>query len=306
MTRRKLLTMILAMVGTLLVHCQAFGYWVEQEAGWKYKQPDGTYLKDTWEWIDGDFDGYAELYYLDPNGYCLLNGTKDGRSVNADGAWTYKGTVQTWDLKNLTGWYRLNGDTMYLEGDGQIYREKITPDNIYVNNVGWKVLESGIDETEMAEKSADCVYIVINKTSHFLERWEKGTKTHSFVISSGASKGDKIQMGDMKTPEGEFYISRKVPYSSYHLALLINYPNLEDAERGLASGLITEREYNSIVYANQHGGAPNASTNLGGLIEIHGMRRSFDGSQGCIGMRNEDIDVLYAISKVGDHVWILP
>lgn len=307
MKRKKLRKiLLLAALGTVLWCSRAFAYWEETEFGWQYMRPDGTYIKNAWEWIDGDFDGYAELYYFDSSGYCVQNGMKNGRNLNGDGAWTYHGVVQSWCLKNLTGWYRLNGGLMYLEQDGNIWRNRITPDNIYVNQLGWRVTESGIDEAEMAKKSQDGRLIVISKSAHVLERWENGKKTHSFVISSGYGKGDKEQSGDKKTPEGEFYICKKVPNSAYHLALALNYPTEEDAERGLKSGLITEEQYKSIRRANQEGATPNWYTRLGGEIEIHGNRQITDATRGCVGMRDEDIEILYSFMEVGDPVLILP
>ena len=306
MKKHKKLVGILALIGTMFLSTQAFGYWIEDEHGWKFLRPDGSYIEKSLEWIDGNFDGRAEMYYFDQDGYCLQNGIKNGKKFNADGAWEYRGMVQSWDLRNLTGWYRLNGELMYLEEEGNIWRERITPDNVFVDHLGWKVTDSGIDEIMMAEKSADCTYVVIDKSTHFLERWEKGEKTHSFVISSGYAKGDKVMSGDMKTPEGEFYVCRKVPWSSYHLGLALNYPTIEDAERGLADGLITQKEHDSIVRANERGGTPSFYTNLGGLIEIHGNRQPVDATHGCVGMRNEDVEILYEVTDVGDKVLILP
>lgn len=306
MKKRNMIVGLLALAGALLLQMQTFAYWIEDENGWKFMRPDGSYIEESLEWIDGNFDGFAEMYCFDENGYCLQNKTKNGHTFNEYGAWIYRGNVQSWDLKNLTGWYRLNGEEMYLEEEGNIWRERITPDNIYVDDLGWKVLDSGIDEAMMAEKSQDCRYIVINKSSHHLERWENGEKTHSFIISSGYAKGDKEQSGDMKTPEGEFYVCYKVPWSSYHLGLALNYPTIEDAERGLAAGLITEKEHDSIVRANERGMTPSFNTKLGGYIEIHGNRQIVNASQGCIGMRNEDVEILYAATSVGDKVLILP
>ncbi len=304
--RRIWIGVLWAALFALLFCGQAFAYWAEDETGWQYIRPDGSPVTDAWEWIDGDFDGYAELYYFDEDGYCLMDGIKHGRNLNEDGAWTYHGVVQAWNLKNLRGWYRLNGDTMYLDMEGNIWRERITPDNIYVDNLGWKVFESGIDEAMMAEKSRDCRYIVISKSSHWLERWENGEKTHSYVISSGYAKGDKVQSGDMKTPEGEFYICKKVPNSSYYLALALNYPTAEDAERGLQAGLISKAQYRGIVRANERGQTPDWNTALGGAIEIHGNRQITDATRGCVGMRNEDMKELYDLMKTGDRVLILP
>lgn len=304
--KRRLMTILLALIAAMMFSTPVFAYWVESEEGWQFKRPDETFIQNAWEWIDGDFDGYAELYYFDQDGYCIQNKMKDGRNLNEEGAWVYQGEVQKWCLKNLTGWYRLNGETMYLQEEGNIWRERITPDNVYVDEKGWKVTESDIDETEMAERSKDGRLIVISKTSHFLERWENGEKTHSFVIMSGLNEGDKVLSGDMKTPEGEFYICRKVPYSAYHLALALNYPTIEDAERGLEMGLISKADRNRIVSANERGLTPDWFTKLGGAIEIHGNRQISDASHGCVGMRDEDIDVLYYLMEVGDPVLILP
>lgn len=295
-----------ACVWTVLFCGCAWGYWIEDEAGWRFMRSDGSYITEEWEWIDGNFDGFAELYYFEEDGYCIQNGIKNGRILNEDGAWVLRNEVQKWELKQLTGWYSLNGEMMYLEEEGNIWRERITPDNIYVDNLGWKVTESGIDEEMMAEKSRDCRYIVICKSSHFLERWENGEKTHTYVISSGHLEGDKVRSGDMKTPEGEFYICHKVPNSSYYLALALNYPTIEDAERGLSDGLISQSQYRSIVSSNQNGGTPNWYTALGGAIEIHGNRQITDATRGCVGMRNEDIEELYSLMSVGDKVLILP
>ena len=103
----------------------------------------------------------------------------------------------------------------------------------------------------------------------------------------------------LSTPE------RTVECAIYSLYSPTN-PTIEDAERGLADGLITKKEHDSIVRANERGGTPSFYTNLGGLIEIHGNRQPVDATHGCVGMRNEDVEILYAVTEVGDKVLILP
>ncbi|MDO5406678.1 MAG: hypothetical protein Q4F28_05040 [Eubacteriales bacterium] len=64
--------------------------WKQDQVGWWYQNDDGSYLKDGWSWVDG------RCYYFDGNGYCLLNTTTpDGYTVDASGAWTVDGVVQT-------------------------------------------------------------------------------------------------------------------------------------------------------------------------------------------------------------------
>lgn len=71
------------------------GEWKSNNNGWWYQNDDGSYPKNTWQWIDGNKDGISESYYFNENGYLLTNTTKDGCTVNGDGAWTVNGVVQT-------------------------------------------------------------------------------------------------------------------------------------------------------------------------------------------------------------------
>ena len=62
---------------------------------------DGTngptlWYANGWHWIDGNWDGLAECYCFDSNGYMYENTTTpDGHTVNGDGAWVENGVVQT-------------------------------------------------------------------------------------------------------------------------------------------------------------------------------------------------------------------
>lgn len=68
----------------------------ENQNRWWYDNENGTYAHSGWQWLDGNKDGAAECYYFDSEGW-LLTGTTtpDGYQVNADGAWTVNGAVQT-------------------------------------------------------------------------------------------------------------------------------------------------------------------------------------------------------------------
>ncbi len=70
--------------------------WQSDQIGWWWQNDDGTWPADSWQWLDGNGDGIAECYYFDSNGYMLEDTTTpDGYTVNADGAWTEDGVVQT-------------------------------------------------------------------------------------------------------------------------------------------------------------------------------------------------------------------
>ena len=78
------------------------GEWKQDEAGWWYRNGDGTYTVSNWQQIDGAWyffneQGYMATGWIDWNGtryYCdpasgkmLANAvTPDGHTVGADGA----------------------------------------------------------------------------------------------------------------------------------------------------------------------------------------------------------------------------
>ena len=78
--------------------------WQMDDTGWWWLREDGTWLANTWAWIDGDGDGTAECYYFDQNGYMLASTTTpDGYTVDANGARTVDGAVQTQTAGGSTG-----------------------------------------------------------------------------------------------------------------------------------------------------------------------------------------------------------
>jgi len=72
------------------------GSWQLDTVGYWYQNDDGTFPADGWQWIDGNNDGISESYYFNDKGYLLVNTTTpDGFTVDANGAWTVNGVVQT-------------------------------------------------------------------------------------------------------------------------------------------------------------------------------------------------------------------
>lgn len=276
--------------------------WVQEGNSWKYQLADGSLVKNEWEWIDGNQNGIAECYYFNSNGIMANNQKVNGYIVDSEGKWTVNGSVQEKLISELNGWQELNGYTVYVH-NGTILKNCITPDDIYVGENGERV-ESAIDPVMMQEKSQGCRYIAISKSTHALEFWENGNLKHRFTVNTGLHYGDKEVEGDRKTPLGEFYVCKKIPNSNYHLALGVSYPAIEDAERGIQNGLISQAQYRQIVTANQMGQTPDWHTALGGYIEIHGKRTPY-GTNGCISMRNEDVELLYSLTSTGDKILIM-
>lgn len=148
--------------------------------------------------------------------------------------------------------------------------------------------------------------IIVRKSKRTLELWRAGKLAKTYPIAIGKSEfGHKQVEGDMKTPEGEYFVCVKNPKSKYHLSLGINYPNSLDAEMGLKEGRISEEEYRNICKAEQSQQTPPWKTPLGGEIFIHGNLEKKNWSEGCVRMFDKDIEELYALASVGTKVKIL-
>lgn len=72
--------------------------WKQNEIGYWYQEDNGSYPTNSWKWING------RCYYFDSNGYMLANTTTpDGYTVDATGAWTVNGVVQTQSTEQTSG-----------------------------------------------------------------------------------------------------------------------------------------------------------------------------------------------------------
>lgn len=92
---KKFKILCLSMCLTVLSTIPAYAQWEQTGTTWKYGQA-GSYLSNTWAWLDGNNDGIAECYYFGADCLMLSNTiTPDNYTVNIDGAWTIDGVVQT-------------------------------------------------------------------------------------------------------------------------------------------------------------------------------------------------------------------
>lgn len=147
--------------------------------------------------------------------------------------------------------------------------------------------------------------LLISKSKRTLGYFENNELVRSFDVVLGFDPvGDKEVEGDGRTPKGGFYIFVKNPKSSYHLSLGISYPSVEDAERGMRTGLITREEHDEIVAAAASKGRPPQKTRLGGEIYIHGESGDQPTTSGCIRLKNDEIEWLFERAFVGMEVVI--
>ena len=139
--------------------------------------------------------------------------------------------------------------------------------------------------------------IVVYKKKRRLYTYRKGKKIDEFRISLGKNgdKGNKIQAGDYRTPEGAYCIVRKKCDDRLYKSLMISYPNSADRARAAKRG-----------------------TKPGGYITIHGQPKwnadgrgnnytlSHDWTEGCMAVTNVAIDRLWRAVENGTKIVINP
>ena len=119
------------------------GQWVQDEKGWWYKRPDGSYPKNSWGYEA--YNGKSYWYYFLDSGYMAtgwveVNGSKYYLFPNSDG----------WKGRMLTGWQWIDGNCYYLDPQGQnegaLYRNTITPDGYAVDAEGRWVVNGAVQK----------------------------------------------------------------------------------------------------------------------------------------------------------------
>lgn len=151
--------------------------------------------------------------------------------------------------------------------------------------------------------------LVVFKAERSLGLYRSGVLQGCWAVglASDYPAGTKQRRGDKKTPEGWYRTSDK-PWSSFYKAIAVHYPEVRDADRGLAEGLITQAERDAIAGALAEGRKPPQETRLGGEILIHGGGSSTDWTLGCVALEDADLDRLRAAlpADLQTDVLILP
>lgn len=155
------------------------------------------------------------------------------------------------------------------------------------------------------------IRVIKSRTTLYLFDGTKLIETYCCI--TGSNSGDKQKEGDRKTPEGRFHIVFKNPHSKFHLSLGLDYPNMEDANRGLAQGLLSIENYNQLIHDLKNSDMSDETvqnrvwkTPLGGEIFIHGCAEGRSSTAGCVALSNPDMTELYALCPLGTDVEIIP
>ncbi len=151
-----------------------------------------------------------------------------------------------------------------------------------------------VKETINNSKQNNEVAIVVDKLDHSLYVYDKAQLVNKCPIELGKNwMGHKRQRGDNATPEGQYFISKKFSngQSKYYKALAIDYPNKKDLEN---------------FFAAKSKGELSKDAQIGGSIEIHGDGgKGINWTQGCIALKNDDIDKIFNLVKIGTPVTIV-
>lgn len=132
--------------------------------------------------------------------------------------------------------------------------------------------------------------IIVRKVDRQLTLYRKGGRVRDFNAGFGFNfLADKLYSGDKATPEGEYKIVKKLPYSRFYKALLIDYPNQEDQQRFALA------KKKKLIPAN---------VGIGNLIEIHGGGDD-SMTNGCISLQDRHISDLFEQVDVGTPVLIV-
>jgi murein DD-endopeptidase MepM/ murein hydrolase activator NlpD len=162
--------------------------------------------------------------------------------------------------------------------------------------------------------------LVVVKHEYKMYVYAKGKLSGTYDVALSQSPvGHKEKQGDNRLPEGEYRITEKSrgPFSGAYKAyfgpawMRLSYPNSFDAAAALQKKLISKKEHDAIVSANNKNLQPSKSTALGGGIGIHGWDGNWptfsrDLTWGCISMKNKELDKFYDTVKEGIPIIILP
>ena len=134
--------------------------------------------------------------------------------------------------------------------------------------------------------------VKVDKSKRRMYLMDNGEVVKEYRIALGANpKGHKQEEGDNRTPEGDYTLDYVINDSAFYRSVHISYPDVIDR-----------------LDAHRRGVSP------GGEIKIHGLKngetqspqfiQSFDWTNGCIAITNEEMDEFIKLVKMGTPITI--
>lgn len=142
------------------------------------------------------------------------------------------------------------------------------------------------------------IYLIVDKSDYELQVYdEEGWYATYPVVFGNKDLSDKLMEGDRRTPEGSFKVISKRPHNKWHKMFMLDFPTRESIDR------FNQRKAQ---------GAIPKGAKIGGGIAIHGTWPNdnivvddfTNWTNGCVALKNSDLDELDAILPVGTKVTI--
>jgi hypothetical protein len=150
-----------------------------------------------------------------------------------------------------------------------------------------------VEETIGESRKRGTYAVIVDKSAHKTYLVQSGKLMHTYYCDLGYNSArHKLFAGDGATPEGKYQVSMvKSRGSKYYKALLLDYPNQSDRKR---------------FEENKRKGIISSHAQIGGLIEIHGEGgKNKDWTEGCVALKNDEMDHLMRHVTVGTPVTIV-
>ena len=151
-----------------------------------------------------------------------------------------------------------------------------------------------VETTISWSRENDSSAVVVDKSRHTCMVFHAGKMIKSYRVDLGVSGfSQKMAAGDLATPEGQYYITRKqgVGQSRYYKGLMLSYPNEQDRQR------FQQAKNNRQI---------SPSARIGGNIMLHGEGgKEKDWTLGCVALANDDMDELFDLVQLNTPVTIV-
>ncbi|MCQ4265769.1 L,D-transpeptidase family protein [Pseudomonas stutzeri] len=136
--------------------------------------------------------------------------------------------------------------------------------------------------------------VLVIKSERQLYLLSRGKTLKSYRVSLGKQPaGAKLREGDQRTPEGLYWIDWRKPSDKFNLSMHISYPNARDLARAEAQGVPP-----------------------GDMIMLHGTPldeeypewffHTLDWTEGCIALKNADMQEIWQLVRNGTLIEIRP
>jgi len=191
-----------------------------------------------------------------------------------------------------------NSIKTYIDKNGNEVTEKQVLVNnklVYETRVVPKFIPKPINPDTLIK---DSIWILVDKSDYKLQVFYKKKLIRKYLAVFGPDRmQDKCMRGDRCTPEGWFTIVEKHESHLYNKFIGIDYPN--DSTHMKRVELIKKGKIKESDQPGDHVGIHGIWKKGNNLIE-----KKVGWTDGCIALRNEDIDELYQFISKGIRIYI--